>query len=135
MRCAATGRPYRVFGYEGKQVRDAIHASDVVRAFEAFIDRPSTAAVYNIGGGRDANCSVLEAIDLCERIVQRPLDWSYVDSNRVGDHIWWVGSNEALIADYPDWRTNYTIEELLVEIRDANIEQWERELAELEATP
>jgi CDP-paratose 2-epimerase len=133
MRCTATGRPYRVFGYQGKQVRDAIHADDVVRAFEAFVDRPTAGAVYNIGGGRYANCSVLEAIDLCERIAERPLDWSYVDTNRIGDHVWWVGSNDALMADYPDWRPTMTIEEILVEIHDANIEQWERERSELEA--
>ena len=76
MRCTMTGEPYTVFGYGGKQVRDNIHSADLVAAFHAFHDSPRPAAVYNIGGGRASNCSMLEAIAACERIAERTLDWS-----------------------------------------------------------
>ncbi len=90
MRCTMTGRPYTVFGYGGKQVRDNIHSADLVGAFHAFHSAPRRAAVYNMGGGRVSNCSMLEAIAECERITGRPLDWGLSDQNRVGDHRWWI---------------------------------------------
>ncbi len=82
MRCTITGDPYTVFGYGGKQVRDNIHAADLVAAFEAFHAAPKPAAVYNIGGGRESNCSMLEAIALCEQIAGRELSWELSDQNR-----------------------------------------------------
>src|SRR5436189_906748 len=85
MKCAVTGEPYTVFGYGGKQVRDNIHSADVVSAFAAFHSAPKVAAVYNIGGGRFSNCSMLEAITLCEQIAGRALDWSLSDQARMGD--------------------------------------------------
>ena len=75
MRCTMTGEPYTVFGYGGKQVRDNIHSADLVAAFDAFHRAPRPAAVYNIGGGRASNCSMLEAIALCEAVAGRELDW------------------------------------------------------------
>ncbi len=87
MMCAAAGKPYTVFGYDGKQVRDNIHSHDLVSALWHFFDSPRTAAVYNIGGGRHSNCSMLEAIALCQEIAGRELDWSYSDDARAGDHI------------------------------------------------
>ena len=78
MRCTVTGERYVVQGYDGKQVRDNIHSADLVRAFQAFHDAPRPAAVYNIGGGRESNCSMREAIELCEAIAGRELDWSLV---------------------------------------------------------
>ena len=85
-----SGRPYRVFGYKGKQVRDNIHSFDLVEAFAQFVRAPRVAEVYNLGGGRECNCSMLEAIDLCEEISGRKLSWEYVPENRIGDHIWWI---------------------------------------------
>ena len=82
MRCTITGEPYTVFGYGGKQVRDNIHSADLVRAFEAFAAKPKPAAVYNLGGGREVNCSMLEAIALCETIADRALDWTLSDEPR-----------------------------------------------------
>ena len=76
MSCAVTGTPYTVFGYDGKQVRDNIHSNDVVSAFEAFVAAPRAAAVYNLGGGRESNCSMREAIAACERISGRKLHWT-----------------------------------------------------------
>ena len=77
MICAVSGRPYRVFGYKGKQVRDNIHSFDLVEAFAEFIRAPRAGEVYNIGGSRHSNCSMLEAIEMCEQISGKKLSWSY----------------------------------------------------------
>ncbi len=124
MRCAMTGTPYTVFGYKGKQVRDAIHSNDLVRAFEAFYREPRVAEVYNIGGGRFSHCSVLEAIQMSQEISGREIDWSYSETNRIGDHIWWVGSNERFQAQYPNWTMEYNVERILSDIYEANVERW-----------
>ena len=89
-KCAVTGAPYTVLGYKGKQVRDNIHSYDLVNAFWHFIQAPRAGAVYNIGGGRHSNCSMLEAIAACERLSGKPMNWSYSEQNRTGDHIWWI---------------------------------------------
>jgi CDP-paratose 2-epimerase len=124
MRCAMIGDPYTVFGYGGKQVRDNIHSADMVQAFHAFHRRPRPAAVYNIGGGRDSNCSMLEAIAQCERISGRELDWTYSESNRTGDHRWWISDLESFKRDYPDWRITYDVPALLQEIHTHKAEAW-----------
>lgn len=124
MRCTITGEPYTVFGYEGRQVRDNIHSADLVAAFEAFIEAPRRAAVYNLGGGRDVNCSMLEAIERCEAIAGRTLTWSYDDTNRIGDHRWWVSDLSAFRADYPGWTLTRDIDAILHEIHAANAEHW-----------
>jgi CDP-paratose 2-epimerase len=124
MRCTMTGTPYTVYGYKGKQVRDAIHSLDLVRAFHEFFKSPRVAEVYNIGGGRFSNCSVLEAIDLSQEIAGRELEWSYEDRNRIGDHIWWIGSNARFQSHYPDWRMEYDVPRILKEIHEANRERW-----------
>jgi CDP-paratose 2-epimerase len=124
MRCVMTGSHYTVFGYKGKQVRDAIHSSDLIRAFHEFFDAPRVAQVYNIGGGRSSNCSVLEAIELGQEIAGKELSWSYVDQNRVGDHIWWIGDNGRFQSHYPDWRQEHDVERILKEIHEANHARW-----------
>jgi CDP-paratose 2-epimerase len=125
MKCVATGRPYTVFGYKGKQVRDNIHSADVVEAFMQFWAKPKPGgAVYNLGGGRESHCSMLEAIAICERIAGTKLAWTYKDANRIGDHIWYVSSLAKFKADYPDWRLQYTLESLLQDIYDHNVERW-----------
>jgi CDP-paratose 2-epimerase len=124
MKCTVTGDPYTVFGYAGKQVRDNIHSADLVSAFLAFHGDPKPAAVYNIGGGRESNCSMLEAIVACERIAGRELDWTLSDQNRIGDHRWWISDLSDFKADYPDWSLRYDVEAILREIHDANVEQW-----------
>lgn len=121
--CAAAGKPYTVFGYKGKQVRDVIHSRDVVRAFECFWKRPSCAAVYNLGGGRYSHCSVLEAISLAERIAGREMKWSYRDEARAGDHIWWISSLERFRSAYPEWEPQYTLESIAREIHDACLDR------------
>src|SRR5213076_2723814 len=90
MRCTVTGESYTVNGYGGKQVRDNLHSADLVRAVAAFHAAPRIAAVYNIGGGRESNCSMLEAVELCEQIAGRELEWELSDRARMGDHRWWI---------------------------------------------
>ena len=117
-KCAVTGEPYTVLGYKGKQVRDNIHSYDLVNAFWHFIQAPRPGAVYNIGGGRYANCSMLEAIVACERYTRKPVNWSYSDRNRTGDHIWWISDVRRFQTDYPGWRYRYDIDAMLGEIID-----------------
>jgi CDP-paratose 2-epimerase len=124
MRCTVTGEHYTVYGYDGLQVRDNIHSSDLVAAFDAFRRNPRPAAVYNIGGGRQSNCSMLEAIKACERIAGQELDWSLADDNRIGDHRWWISDLEPFKHDYPEWDLAYGIDEILVEIHAHNVESW-----------
>jgi CDP-paratose 2-epimerase len=117
-KCAVTGEPYTVLGYNGKQVRDNIHAYDLVSAFWHVIQRPLSGAVYNIGGSRHANCSMLEAIAACERLTTREMNWSYSEQNRTGDHIWWISDVRRFRADYPNWQYRYDIGAILAEIID-----------------
>lgn len=121
MKCVVSGRPYTVFGYGGKQVRDNIHSDDLVSGFLEFASAPRSAAVYNIGGGRASNCSMLEAIELCEEIAGKELDWSMSDKNRIGDHRWWVSDLAPFENDYPGWSLRYGIREILQEIHDAHV--------------
>jgi CDP-paratose 2-epimerase len=124
MRCTVTGTPYTVFGYGAKQVRDNIHSADVVRAFEAFHKSPRVAAVYNLGGGRESNCSMLEAIERCQEIAGRELDWTLSDQARMGDHRWWISDLAGFQADYPDWELEYDVDGMLSEIHERNVEHW-----------
>ncbi len=124
MRCTVTGEPYTVYGYGGKQVRDNIHSADLVSAFAAFHADPRAAAVYNIGGGRSSNCSMLEAIELCELIAGRELDWRLDETARVGDHRWWISDLRPFRRDFPGWELRYGIEETLREIYAQNLERW-----------
>jgi CDP-paratose 2-epimerase len=119
MICTVTGRPYRVFGYGGKQVRDNIHSADLVDAFAAFIRAPRAGEVYNIGGSRHSNCSMLEAISLCEEISGRRLTWKYEEDNRIGDHIWWISDVRKFQQHYPNWKFRYGQREILEEIHEA----------------
>ena len=119
MRCTVSGRPYRVFGYKGKQVRDNIHSHDLVEAFWQFCNAPRAGEVYNLGGSRHSNCSMLEAIALCEKISGRTLDWSYVEDNRIGDHIWWISDVRKFQSHFPAWHYRYDLEAILREIHAA----------------
>jgi CDP-paratose 2-epimerase len=124
MRCTMTGDPYTVFGYGGKQVRDNIHSADLVAAFDVFHRSPRAASVYNIGGGRQSNCSMLEAIEMCEDIAGRQLNWTLSDQNRIGDHRWWISDLEPFRQDYPDWDITYDPRAVLEEIYEQNAELW-----------
>jgi CDP-paratose 2-epimerase len=125
MRATVTGAPYTVFGYGGKQVRDNIHAADLVAAFAAFHASPKGGGVvYNIGGGRACNCSMLEAIELCRQIAGRELDWTLSEQNRLGDHRWWISDLRPFERDYPAWGLTRGLEDILREVHEQNAERW-----------
>ena len=124
MKCTVTGDPYTIFGYGGKQVRDNIHAADVVKAFDAFHRNPRPAAVYNLGGGRQSNVSMLEAIELCKSIAGRELNYELSDQARIGDHRWYISDFSDFERDYPEFEIQFGIRAVLEQIHDANAEQW-----------
>jgi CDP-paratose 2-epimerase len=113
-----------VFGYGGKQVRDNIHGEDLARAFLAFHASPRAGAVYNMGGGRTSNCSMLEAIDACERIAGKSLESTLSDEPRKGDHRWWISDVSEFEADYPAWSVRSDVDAILHEIYEQNAERW-----------
>ncbi|MFA6244119.1 MAG: NAD-dependent epimerase/dehydratase family protein, partial [Candidatus Hydrogenedentales bacterium] len=119
MKCAVTGREYRIFGYKGKQVRDNIHSSDLVNCFWHFFQNPRAGEVYNMGGGMHSNCSMMEAIRLCEAITGKQMNTAYVDQPREGDHIWWISDIRRFQIHYPDWHFSYNLPQILTEIHDS----------------
>jgi CDP-paratose 2-epimerase len=119
MKCTVTGKPYSVFGYKGKQVRDNIHSHDLVDAFWHFLKAPRSGEVYNIGGSRHSNCSMLEAIKLCEEISGNKLEWTYKEDNRIGDHIWYISDVGKFKNHYPTWEYKYDLRRTLEEIHAA----------------
>jgi CDP-paratose 2-epimerase len=119
VKCAITGRKYIIYGYKGKQVRDNIHSYDLVNAFFHFFNAPRSGEVYNIGGGRYANISILEAIELCQKLSGKKFNYEYADKNRIGDHIWWISDVSKFKADYPSWNYKYGIEETIKQIYEA----------------
>jgi CDP-paratose 2-epimerase len=124
MRCAVTGTRYKVFGYKAKQVRDSIHSADLIQAFHCFFERPRCGEVYNMGGSLFSNCSMLEAIDLCEEISGTPLNWEYVEQNRKGDHIWYISDVSRFKSHFPEWQLQYNVEAILRDIYESNRDHW-----------
>lgn len=124
IRCAMTRTPYTVFGYKGKQVRDAIHSYDLIQAFYEFFKAPRVAEVYNIGGGRYSNASVMEAIALAQEITGYEMIVSYEERNRIGDHIWWIGSNAKFQSHYPKWKLTYDVTRIMRETYEENRDRW-----------
>lgn len=118
MKCVMTGREYRIFGYKGKQVRDNIHSHDLVDAFYQFYKAPRCGEVYNMGGSRHSNCSMKEAIAMCEEISGNKANITYLDDNRIGDHIWWVSDVSKFKDHYPGWNYKYDMRALMHEIYD-----------------
>lgn len=127
MRCTATGRPYTVFGYQGKQVRDNIQSADLISCFHHFFQKPRSGEVYNIGGGRFSNASMMEAILLCEEVAGRKLNSDYREASRVGDHIWWISDTSKFSQHYPEWKQLYNVRDILQQIFDRNVDRWKRE--------
>lgn len=117
--CAIQGKPYTVFGYKGKQVRDNIHSSDLVNAFWHFFQKPRVAEVYNIGGSRHSNCSVLEAASLIEGITGRSLKMTIGSDARSGDHIWYISDVRKFQSHYPNWKYQYDLPRIVQEMVDA----------------
>lgn len=125
MKCTMTGTPYKVFGYKGKQVRDNIHSYDLIQAFDHFYRNPRCGEVYNIGGSRFSHCSMLEAIQICEEISGNKLDYTYVDENRMGDHIWYVSDVSKFQQHYPGWSLTKDVKTILGEIYEYNVSRWQ----------
>jgi CDP-paratose 2-epimerase len=119
MKCAITGDEYTIYGYKGKQVRDNIHSSDLINMFWHFYRNPRQGEVYNAGGGRFSNCSMKEAITLCEEITGKRMNVTYTETNRIGDHIWYISDLSKFRAHYPDWHWRYDLKTTAVEIYEA----------------
>lgn len=124
VKCNLEGREYKIFGYKGKQVRDNIHSLDVARFIEAFIQAPRMAEVYNIGGGKSNSCSILEAFELAEKFSGKPMQYQYVEENRIGDHICYYSDLRKMRNHYPHWDITVTLEETIQQI----VEAWEKRL-------
>jgi CDP-paratose 2-epimerase len=123
VKCLVIGRPYTIYGYKGKQVRDNIHSSDLVSAFWHFHQQPRAGAVYNIGGARHSNCSMLEAIRMAEEMTSRKLSFTISGQARAGDHIWWISDVRKFQNDYPAWEFQYDIRSIIEEIVEATTER------------
>ncbi len=123
MKCAINGNHYTIFGYGGKQVRDNIHSYDLVNMFWHFFQNPRAGEVYNAGGGRFANCSMLEAIDWCEKISGNKMNYSYSETNRIGDHIWYISDVSRFKSHYPGWDWKFNLESTLIEMHDCMLER------------
>jgi CDP-paratose 2-epimerase len=116
MKCAITGKEYTIFGYKGKQVRDNIHCADLVDMFWHFYQFPRPGEVYNAGGGRFSNCSMLEAITLCEKITGKKMNTGYFENNRIGDHIWYISDLTKFKNHYPAWQQKWDIPMILEDL-------------------
>lgn len=119
VKCNLENREYKIFGYKGKQVRDNIHSYDVARFIEAFINAPRVAEVYNLGGGRDNSCSILEAFKIVEQFTGKPQVYTYLDENRIGDHICYISNLEKMRAHYPNWDITVSLKETINQIVEA----------------
>ena len=119
VKCNLEGKEYRVFGYKGKQVRDNIHSLDVARFMAAFVQAPRVAEVYNLGGGKDNSCSILEAFAIAEKFTGKKQQYTYVDENRIGDHICYYSDLRKMKAHYPGWDLTQSLEETIRQIVEA----------------
>jgi CDP-paratose 2-epimerase len=119
VKCNLEGKEYRVFGYKGKQVRDNIHSLDVALFMTAFVQAPRVAEVYNLGGGKDNSCSILEAFAIAEKFTGKKQQYTYVDENRIGDHICYYSDLRKMKAHYPGWDITQSLEETIRQIVEA----------------
>jgi len=119
VKCNLEGREYKVFGYKGKQVRDNIHSHDVACFIEAFINAPRVAEVYNLGGGRANSCSIWEAFKIAEKFSGKQQVYTYVDENRIGDHICYISNLAKMREHYPEWDITISLEETISQIVNA----------------
>lgn len=121
VKCNLEQREFKIFGYKGKQVRDNIHSLDVARFIHAFIEAPRCGEVYNIGGGKANTCSILEAFKIAEKYSGKPMQYSYLDTNRIGDHICYYSDLRKMRAHYPEWDITVSLDETIRQI----VENWQ----------
>jgi len=119
IRCNLLGREYKVFGYKGKQVRDNIHSEDVANFIVAFSNAPRSGEVYNIGGGKENSCSILEAFAMVEELTSKPQKYAYMEQNRIGDHICYYSDLRKMKAHYPGWKITRSLQDVFREIVDS----------------
>jgi CDP-paratose 2-epimerase len=126
MKCTVSGAKYRIYGYKGKQVRDNIHSNDLVQCFWQFFRAPKPGAVYNMGGSRHANCSMLEAIELIAELGGGEVQYTLGAEARSGDHIWWISDVRRFQRDFPQWRYTFDLRATLAEMIAAARERYAR---------
>ena len=119
VKCAVSGTPYTIYGYKGKQVRDNIHSKDLINAFGCFINKPRSGEVYNMGGSRHSNISMMEAIRKVQELAGKKLQYTLSDVSRSGDHIWYISDVRKFQAHYPEWHYEYDIDRILAEMVEA----------------
>jgi CDP-paratose 2-epimerase len=120
VKCNLEEREYNIFGYKGKQVRDNIHSEDVARFIHAFIEAPRIGEVYNLGGGKENSCSILEAFKITEKFSGKPMQYTYLEDNRIGDHICYYSDLSKMRQHYPGWDITISLEETIGQI----VESW-----------
>ncbi len=118
-KCNVQNKKYTIFGYKGKQVRDNIHSNDLIRAFWYFFQKPRVGEVYNIGGSRHSNCSILEVIQMVQDLTGKEFQYEVSDSSRVGDHLWWISDVRKFQSHYPEWSFKYGVRGIIKEIVEA----------------
>ena len=109
-------KEYTILGYKGKQVRDNLHSFDLINCFWEYFKKPKKGMVYNIGGGRFSNCSILEAISEIEYIAKIKIKRKFIKQNRIGDHIWYITDNKKFKKDYPNWKQKYNTKKIIKEL-------------------
>jgi CDP-paratose 2-epimerase len=124
VKCTLSEAEYTIYGYKGKQVRDNIHSLDLIKAFDEFHKKPKKGEVYNIGGGTDSNCSMVEAINIIEEISGKNLKYKYTDKARIGDHKWYVSDLTKFKTHFPNWKITYDINSIIEEIYIENKTRW-----------
>ena len=120
VKSSLTKKSYTLIGYKGKQVRDNLHSFDLVNCFWEFYKKPKNGEVYNMGGGRYSNCSVLEALDIVEKLKNINIKKKIIKENRVGDHIWYVSNTKKFKKDYPNWKQKYNTKKIIEELIENN---------------
>ena len=116
VKISLTKKKYSLIGYKGKQVRDNLHSEDLVNCFWEFFKKPKFGEVYNIGGGRFSNCSILEAIDVVENYSKIKIKKQIIKQNRIGDHIWYISNISKFKKDYPKWKQKYNTKKIIEEL-------------------
>tara|TARA_B100002051_G_scaffold275133_1_gene318037 strand:- start:613 stop:1683 length:1071 start_codon:yes stop_codon:yes gene_type:complete len=123
VKCNIKKKKYKIFGYKGKQVRDNIHSNDLIKAIWEFYKKPKKGVIYNLGGGRENSCSVLEAIKLIEKESKIKFQYKILKKNRVGDHIWYISNNSKFKKDYKNWKIQKKLNLIIKEMVSSEFEK------------
>ena len=123
IKCIINKKKYKIFGYKGKQVRDNIHSSDLINCFWHYYQNPTQGEIYNIGGGRENSCSIIEVLNFFEKEYNFKIPVEFFDDNRTGDHIWWITDYSKFSKDFPKWKIRYKLDKILKNIASHEIEK------------